>query len=110
MTNPISPVRPPLTRPAHEPVAFKFRLYVADHSENSGEAIANLNALCHEFFRGCAIEVVDVFKEPERALADEVSMTPTLLKVEPAPVTRIVGTLGDTAAVLEALGFAPGSS
>jgi hypothetical protein len=31
------------------------------------------------------ISVVDVFKQPERALADSVMMTPMLIKLAPAP-------------------------
>jgi circadian clock protein KaiB len=85
---------------------FKFRLYVAGEAPNSARAAANLGALCrarlpdrHE------IEVVDVFREPRRALADGIFMTPTLVKLGPAPVRRIVGTLGQTDAVLIALGL-----
>ncbi|MNC93572.1 Circadian clock protein KaiB [compost metagenome] len=49
------------------------------------------------------IEIVDVFKEPKRALEDGILMTPTLVKLAPAPVRRIVGTLGDSQTVLLAL-------
>jgi circadian clock protein KaiB len=49
--------------------------------------------------------VVDVFREPRRALADGVFMTPTLVKLGPAPVRRIVGTLGQLETVLIALGL-----
>jgi len=48
---------------------------------------------------------VDVFCEPKRALTDAVNMTPTLVKLAPAPVRRIVGTLGQTQLVLQALGL-----
>ena len=87
-------------------IKFKFRLYVAGDAPNSVQAIANLTALCrtnladrHE------IEVVDVFREPKRALADGVLMTPTLDKLEPSPTRRIVGTLSQTQPVLHALGL-----
>lgn len=87
-------------------VVFKFRLYVADSALNSAQAIANLRVLCrihlpdrHE------IEVVDVFLEPKRALADGVFMTPTLMKLAPSPVRRIVGTLSQTQTVVQALGL-----
>ncbi len=87
------------TRPA-----FKFRLYVAGDSLNSSQAVANLRALCVDRLPGHhVIDVVDVFADPGRALADAVFMTPTLLKLSPAPTRRIVGNLSQTQRVLEAL-------
>ena len=87
---------------------FKFRLYVAGDALNSAQALANLPALClthlpdrHE------IEVVDVFREPKRALADGIFMTPTLVKLAPAPRRIIVGTLSQTQPVLQALSLPP---
>ena len=48
---------------------------------------------------------MDVFREPKRALADGIFMTPTLVKLAPPPVRRIVGTLSQTQTVLQALGL-----
>jgi circadian clock protein KaiB len=85
---------------------FKFQLYVASDSQNSLQAMANLGALCREFLPGRhEIEIVDVFLEPQRALAEDIRMTPTLLKVWPRPASRIIGTLSQTQRVLETLGL-----
>ena len=85
---------------------FKFRLYVAGDTQNSVNAIANLTALCRAHLPDRhEIEVVDVFREPKRALADAILMTPTLVKLTPSPVRRIVGTLSQTIPVLQALGL-----
>jgi len=85
---------------------FRFRLYVADDAPNSARAVSNLTALCREHLQGRhEIEVVDVFRHPERALADEIYMTPTLVRLSPAPARKIVGSLSDTLAVLQALGL-----
>ena len=87
---------------------FKFRLYVAGATQNSAHATANLNALCRAYLPDrYDIEVVDVFREPKRALADGILMTPTLVKLAPSPVQRIVGTLSQTQTVLQALGLKP---
>jgi circadian clock protein KaiB len=87
-------------------VVFKFRLYVAGDTQNSEQAISNLTALCRIHLAGrYKVEVVDVFLEPKRALADGVVMTPTLVKVAPIPSRRIVGTLSQTQPVLQALGL-----
>jgi len=85
---------------------FQFRLYVAGDTQNSAQAVANLTALCRARLPDRHhIEVVDVFREPKRALADGILMTPTLVKLSPSPVRRIVGTLSQTQPVLVALGL-----
>ena len=87
-------------------IVFKFRLYVADDAQNGALAKANLNALCRVHLAGQhEIEIVDVLKEPRRALSDSIFMTPTLIKLSPSPVQRIVGTLSHTEVVLQALGL-----
>jgi circadian clock protein KaiB len=89
---------------------FRFRLYVAADSLNSTQAASNLNALCKAHLAGHhEIEVVDVFKEPARAIAEGIRMTPTLLKLTPAPARRIIGTLVDLDRVLQTLGLDPDS-
>ena len=85
---------------------FRFRLYVADDTLNSAKALGNLTALCQEHLPDRhEIEIVDVFREPRRALDDCVLMTPTLVKLAPSPARRIVGTLSQTQTVLLALGI-----
>lgn len=84
---------------------FKFRLYVAGNTQNSAQARANLAAICRDHLpKQHEIEIVDVFKEPGRALADGIFMTPTLVKLAPSPAQKIVGTLSQRETVLQALG------
>jgi circadian clock protein KaiB len=84
-----------------------LRLYIADSAPNSGVAIANLAAICKEYFRDeFELEIIDVLEYPQRALADGIIVTPSLTKVSPSPLTRIVGNLSDTKSVLHALGIA----
>ena len=85
---------------------YKFRLYVAGETENSGQALANLKALC----AACLpdrhnIEIVDVFREPKRALSDGIFMTPTLVRFVPGPIRKIIGTLSQKEPVMQALGL-----
>jgi circadian clock protein KaiB len=86
--------------------SFKFRLYTADGTPNSALALANLTTLCQSHVPGRhEIEVVDVLREPERARADGIRMTPTLIKLSPSPICKMVGSLSDTRHVLAALGM-----
>ena len=86
-------------------VPFKLRLYVAGDAPNSTQARANLDALCRSYLPACEIEIVDVLREPKRAMDDRIFMTPTLVKLSPAPGRTIVGTLSQTQPVLQALGL-----
>jgi circadian clock protein KaiB len=89
-------------------ITFKLRLYVAGGAQNSVQAIANLKAICAEHLpHRHDIEIVDVFREPKRALADGVFMTPALMKLAPGPARKIVGSLSDAKPVLLALGVVP---
>jgi circadian clock protein KaiB len=78
-----------------------LRLYVAGSAPNSLCAIANARAICEEHFAsGHELEIVDLLEQPRRALADGIVVTPTLLKLSPLPVQRVVGNLSDTRQVL----------
>jgi circadian clock protein KaiB len=81
-----------------------LRLYVAGNAPNSLIAIANLETICKAHFAARhEIEIVDLLKHPRRALADGVIVTPTLLKLQPGPIQRVIGNLSDTAHLLLAL-------
>jgi circadian clock protein KaiB len=78
-----------------------LRLYVAGNAANSLRAIANAKAICAEEFAGRHdLEVVDLLEHPQRALADGIIVTPTLLKLAPNPVQRLIGNLADRALLL----------
>lgn len=84
---------------------YLLRLYVADNAPNSVRAMSNLQAIYDEHLAGRReLEVVDVLQEPQRALDDNVLVTPTLVKLSPLPEVKIVGNLSDKARVLSALG------
>ncbi len=84
---------------------LRLRLYIAGDAPNSVMAVANLTSLCAEHFPSSVnIEVVDLLEHPGRALADGIVVTPTLLRLSPLPVQRVVGSLRDTQRVLLALG------
>ena len=87
-------------------VKFRFRLFVVGGTQNTAQAVANLNAICRAYLPDRHdVEVVDVLREPKRALADGILMTPTLVRLAPSPVERIIGTLSQTQTVLRALGL-----
>ena len=85
---------------------YKFRLFVDGKSANAVQAITNLNHLCHARLKDRhEVEIVDVMLEPKRALADGILLTPTLVKLAPLPIRKIVGTLSQLQPLLHALGL-----
>jgi circadian clock protein KaiB len=87
-------------------ISFKFVLYVSGGSPYSEQAVSNLRKLCIEHLQDQhEFEIVDVLNDPQRALTDRVMLTPTLLKLSPGPIQRIVGSLNLTGQVLKALGL-----
>jgi circadian clock protein KaiB len=86
--------------------AYVFRLYIAHGAPNSVRALANLYAICRKHFpESHRIEVIDVLQEPLRALAEAILVTPTLVKISPAPEQQIIGNLSEEEEVLRALGL-----
>ena len=80
------------------------RLYIAGGALNSLRALMNLKAICEEYFsKQYQIEVIDIFEDPLRALADKVLVTPMLVKTSPAPIIRLAGDLSQKQTVLLAL-------
>jgi circadian clock protein KaiB len=103
-------MKPTVTKPPASPgVVFSFRLYIMGDTQNSVEAIANLNDICRTHIPDQhEIEFVDVSLYPERALADGIFMTPTLIKLAPSPTRMVVGTLSNPLPVIQALGLHDG--
>jgi circadian clock protein KaiB len=85
--------------------AVHLRLYVAGNAPNSVSAIANAKAICLEHYSDdYQLEIVDLMEQPLRALADEIIVTPTLLRLRPLPMRRVIGNLNDLGQVFLALG------
>lgn len=84
---------------------IELRLYKAGNAPNSVRAVANALALCDEQSQDqkCQLEIIDVLETPWRALQDGVLVTPTLLRIFPKPMVRVIGDLSERATVLVAL-------
>lgn len=80
-------------------------LYIAGAAPHSVRAMTNLRAICTRHLDGgYKLEIIDVLVEPQRAIADGVIATPTLVKRGPGERQRIIGDLTDELAVLATLG------
>ena len=83
---------------------YLLRLFVAGNGPNSKQALANLHRLCREHLNGrCTIETVDVVKNYEAAVRDNILVTPALVLVAPGPRVVVLGNLSDPRKVLVAI-------
>lgn len=82
-------------------------LFVAGDSPDSQVAIANLRTLFATPDDTVEIEVIDVQRDPGRAAKSAILVTPTLLKLAPAPPLRILGNLKNRSALQRLLGLEP---
>jgi circadian clock protein KaiB len=98
-----------LTGRALRRAKYIFRLYVSGSSTRSLRAIANLKKLCDEYLPDrYELEVVDIYKHPEKARAEQIIAAPTLVKQLPQPLRRFVGDLSNTRKLLIGLDIGEG--
>ena len=84
--------------------AYRLQLYVTGSNPRSLKAISNLKRLCEEHLPGdYDLEVIDMYKNPNVARAEQIIAAPTLIKRLPAPLRRFVGDLSNTQKLLTGL-------
>ncbi len=78
-----------------------LKLYVTGQTPNSQKAIETLEKVLKMELKGAyTLQVIDVLKNPQLAEEDKILATPTLTKVLPPPVRKIIGDLSDIDKVL----------
>ena len=84
---------------------YVLRLYVAGATPASQRAIENVKALCEQRLKGrYLLEVVDIYQQPQLAQGIQIVAAPTLIKVLPAPLRRLIGDMSRAERVLLGLG------
>lgn len=87
---------------------FALCLYVVGATPASRRAIANLTRICEEHLTGrYTLEVVDIYQQPQLAEREQIFAAPTLIRLRPEPIARIVGDLSDEAKVIAGLDLRP---
>jgi len=83
---------------------YILRLFMADNEPNSRQARENLERLQETHLKMAhKKEIIDVLKDFETALENNVLITPCLILASPLPKVTIFGNLSDTERVLAAL-------
>lgn len=88
-----------------------LKLYIFGQSQKSINALANLRKISENNLQGkYTVEICDLEIYPEKANQDKILAIPTLVKISPPPVVKIVGDLSNIEQVLCVLNEAGGQS
>jgi circadian clock protein KaiB len=83
---------------------YVLRLFISGHSAATERILQNLHQLLETSLQQpYTLKVVDIHKHPEQAEVNQIAATPTLMKVWPRPVRRIVGELDNASKLLQVL-------
>jgi len=80
---------------------YVLKLYITGETTNSVRAIHNLKEILSGELEGMyELKIIDVLENPQLAEDEKIIATPTLSKVLPAPIRRIIGDLSEKDKVL----------
>jgi len=85
---------------------YKLKLYIVGETRNTKRLLDDLKLILEKGLKELySLEVIDVLDHPQKAIDDKIFVTPTLVKVDPPPIKKIIGNLSDVERVLETLGL-----
>jgi circadian clock protein KaiB len=80
---------------------YILRLYVTGQTPKSLRSVENLRQLCEKYLKGrFRLEVVDIYQQPALAAEGQIIAAPTVIKLMPRPLRRLVGDFSDQARVV----------
>lgn len=83
---------------------YQLQLYVTGSTARSARAISNMRTICDEHLSGrYDLEVIDIYQNPQASVDQQIIAAPTLVKLLPAPIRRVIGDMSDAAKVLTTL-------
>ena len=93
-----------MNNPATQIPQYKLRLFITGSTPQSTRAIENMRKICEENLAGrYDLEIVDVYENPDATRDLQIIATPTLVKLLPEPLRRIIGDLSNRERVLAGL-------
>ena len=80
---------------------YNLRLFISSRDRYAEETLSNIHQLLEEGLTSpYTLKIIDIAKNPEQAANHRVVTTPTLIRIAPKPVKRIVGQFDDIPRVL----------
>lgn len=89
-------------RTTEAPEGYILRLFISNEDSHGEQTLSNIHQLLEEgLINPYTLKVIDVAKNPEQAVIHRIASTPTLIRVSPKPVRRIVGQFNDIPRILK---------
>ena len=83
---------------------FILKLYVAGSTSRSLAAITNIRNFCEDHLQNrYRLEVIDIYQQPASARENQVVAAPTLVKLLPPPLRRMIGDFSNEERILVGL-------
>ena len=83
---------------------IKMTIYVAQLTKEIQSTFDGLHEALELHYPGeYELNIINVLEMPEKAIADNVFVTPTLIRQLPEPVLRVLGDLSDQKTILTAI-------
>ena len=87
---------------------YSLKLFISGDSLYGQNARGNLQRLCDEMFDdNYELLIIDVIAEPDKAEAEKILATPTLICLHHGNSRRVIGDLSDLQMVATVLGIIP---
>ena len=91
---------------ARQSATFEFRLYTTGATPRSTRAVRNIVCFCKKYLAGrYRLRVIDLYEQPQEASTAQIVAAPTLVKLRPTPVRRIIGDMSDEDSIRRTLGL-----
>ena len=88
----------------HDPDRLNLQLYVTGMTSKSMSAIRNIKEICERHLKDrFDLEIIDLYKTPEAAEANQIIFSPSLIKISPLPKKVIIGTFSNAEQVMKSL-------
>jgi len=80
---------------------YLLKLFITGFTPQAERAITNIKSICgYELNGEYHLEIVNILENPQLAEDERIIATPTLIKVLPEPLRRVIGDLSNTEKVL----------
>lgn len=89
-----------------EPSKYMLKLYITGATHHSMQAVKNIKQICEDYLVDrYDLHIIDVYQQPSLAEENQIIAVPTLVKISPEPIRRVVGDMSDTSKILSVLGI-----
>ena len=83
---------------------YNFKLFVVENSPECSHAIKNITIILEKYLMGRSkLEIIDITKQPDIAIEENIFIVPLLIKKFPLPEERFIGDLSDSKRLIESL-------